>query len=77
MPNNKHNQKLLQKLRDMVDKTYLYNGHYHKILSFNAKNGSITIVTDKEWLEITSESQLKSFLPVEDEETAARELSVI
>lgn len=55
-------------LQKMVGHTYIYKARHHKILSFKQNGDTVTVVTDKEWLEFESKTintELKKFLPAD------------
>ena len=68
--------KAIAQLKDMVGKTWLYKTNQVRILSFRHKEESITIVTDKDWVETTVyglAELLKDFLEVSQEDSPALE----
>ena len=59
--------KLQEKLESMKDKTFMRNGRYHTILSWQIKDDLLTVATDNGWLEFAiykAEKALAEFLPV-------------
>ena len=59
--------RLQEKLESMKGKTFMRNGRYHTVLSWQIKDDKLTVATDNGWLEFTidkAEKALSEFLPV-------------
>lgn len=68
---------LLSRLSKMVGQTYLYNTNSVKILSYKQKEDHVTIVTDKDWIEVPLfklPALLEEFLEVEQEDEEPQHL---
>ncbi|MBD2753727.1 hypothetical protein [Spirosoma validum] len=65
-------QKLEDRLKDMVGKTYLVKAVSHKILSFRIDDDKLLIVSDKKWFPAVevqhSQKLLEQFLETEPED---------
>lgn len=62
--------KLEERLKKMVNKSWMHNAVIHKLLSFSISESAVILVTDKKWFHIPPvkiNSELESFLPVDDE----------
>jgi len=60
---------LEERLKNMVNKTWMYNTRLHKFLSYKITNDSVTIVTDRDWYQIAIakiNKELEQFLEVNE-----------
>ncbi|MCB0258902.1 MAG: hypothetical protein KDE62_04155 [Calditrichaeota bacterium] len=59
--------KLKEKLEKMQGKTFMHNGRYYTVLSWQVKDEKLTVATDNGWLEFElsqADKALAEFLPV-------------
>ena len=59
--------KLKEKLEKMLGKTFMHNGRYYTVLSWQVKDEKLTVATDNGWLEFElsqADKALAEFLPV-------------
>jgi len=73
-------ERLSQYLKDMVGKTFMYETHLHRILSYEIQDGICTVVTDKKWIKFPESrglKKLREFLEAPDEEKQELALKIL